>query len=199
MTSKPVKKYRGHYNLAGERFGKLIVIEKLNRRYISPGGKKHILWKCKCDCGEETTLTTNVLCMNRTRSCGCMFLTEEGIKRRANGNIKERAGAVELFGSYKRNAKKRNHKFELTLEECEILFTGKCHYCNVEPSMVMLKSAIPYTYNGIDRKDNTLGYTKENSLSCCKVCNRAKVDLPYDVFLSKVEDIYNYRIKNAKK
>lgn len=33
-----------------------------------------------------------------------------------------------------------------------------------------------YFYNGIDRLDNTKGYTPENSVACCKHCNSLKGD-----------------------
>jgi hypothetical protein len=31
-----------------------------------------------------------------------------------------------------------------------------------------------YTYNGIDRVDNSKGYTPENTVPCCKICNKIK-------------------------
>jgi hypothetical protein len=37
--------------------------------------------------------------------------------------------------------------------------------------------------NGIDRADNALGYTVENSVSCCKICNIAKRDLTIEEFI----------------
>lgn len=49
-------------DLSGQRFGRLQVIQKL----------ENSRWLCKCDCGNETTTTTNSLRRGETRSCGCL-------------------------------------------------------------------------------------------------------------------------------
>ena len=58
------------YNLVGERFGKLTVIEFAG---VKKYGKKNArMWKCKCDCGNETTVIQHNLLCGNTQSCGCM-------------------------------------------------------------------------------------------------------------------------------
>lgn len=52
-------------DLTGQRFSKLVVIAKDDTR------KGITYWKCKCDCGNETTVTSQHLRGNRTKSCGC--------------------------------------------------------------------------------------------------------------------------------
>ena len=54
-------------DLTGQRFGKLVVIERA-------GSNKHkcCVWKCKCDCGNITYTTTQYLKKGDTRSCGCI-------------------------------------------------------------------------------------------------------------------------------
>ena len=47
--------------------GRLTVVE-----YVG-ANKGHSLWKCKCDCGNETVTTTMHLRSNQTRSCGCLL------------------------------------------------------------------------------------------------------------------------------
>ena len=42
----------------------------------------------------------------------------------------------------------------------KILFKSNCFYCGLLNSNVL---------NGIDRKDNNLPYTYENSVSCCNI------------------------------
>mgnify|MGYP007003809897 CR=1 FL=1 len=54
-------------NLIGEKFGRLEVISEAGR---SKQGRR--LWKCKCTCGNETILNTNVLISGTTKSCGCL-------------------------------------------------------------------------------------------------------------------------------
>ena len=55
-------------NLLGQKFGKLTVIEKTEKR--SSGG--NIIWKCKCDCGNIVEVPSNHLKNNETLSCGCL-------------------------------------------------------------------------------------------------------------------------------
>lgn len=55
-------------NLTGLKFGRLTVIEKLARRDKS----NSIVWKCRCECGNYTTLPTKRLISGDTKSCGCL-------------------------------------------------------------------------------------------------------------------------------
>lgn len=78
------------------------------------------------------------------------------------------------FSHYKTSAKRRNHEFNLTFEEFSEIVNNSCHYCGSRYDI----------HNGIDRKDNTKGYIKDNCLPCCKYCNIAKRDRTYDDFIS---------------
>ena len=54
-------------NLTGQRFGRLVVIE---RSANSKSGKAK--WRCKCDCGNETIVFSTSLVRGLTHSCGCL-------------------------------------------------------------------------------------------------------------------------------
>ena len=54
-------------NLIGQRFGKLVVIERAGS--TSDG---HAKWKCKCDCGNFTEVRGDSLRNGSISSCGCM-------------------------------------------------------------------------------------------------------------------------------
>ena len=54
-------------DLRSHRFGRLVVIKCLGKNV----DRSHILWKCKCDCGNEIITTTNSLNSGNTSSCGC--------------------------------------------------------------------------------------------------------------------------------
>jgi hypothetical protein len=53
-------------DLTGQRFDRLLVTE---RSYVDKNGK--IMWKCKCDCGNELTVMGQSLRHKHTVSCGC--------------------------------------------------------------------------------------------------------------------------------
>ena len=44
--------------------------------------------------------------------------------------------------------------------------------------------------NGVDRIDNTVGYTVENCKACCKECNHMKNNFALDVLMGKIERIH---------
>lgn len=58
-------------DLTGQRFGRLVVIADngTKRRKV---GDLIRTWLCKCDCGNETVVTTDKLKSGHTTSCGCM-------------------------------------------------------------------------------------------------------------------------------
>jgi hypothetical protein len=61
-------------SLIGNTYGRLTVVEEAGRK----GTQK--LWKCICECGNETYLTSHILASGHTNSCGC--LRSEKVSRR---------------------------------------------------------------------------------------------------------------------
>lgn len=53
-------------DLLGQRFGRLTVIEETDKRVNGS-----VLWKCRCDCGNETLVRSNHLRRGGVLSCGC--------------------------------------------------------------------------------------------------------------------------------
>lgn len=64
-------------------------------------------------------------------------------------------------------SRRRGLEFTLTFEQYAELITKSCHYC---------EGPLPQTAYGLDRVNNTRGYTIENVVPCCKECNRLKGD-----------------------
>jgi hypothetical protein len=165
-------------NLANQKINFFTVIEFIEK-------KKR--WKCKCICGMEKFYTTYVLTSGRAKSCGCQYRYK--LKRLPNDiGIKRR-----IFNSYKQNAKKRDIQFNLNEEDFFNLINKNCAYCEGKPSTryKFTKYANDFKYNGIDRKDNNLGYSIENCASCCEICNRAKSDLTLKEWKEWLERITN--------
>lgn len=59
-------------NIAGQRFGKLTVIEKANRPN-KPKSENHVWWKCLCDCGNVHIVRGSNLIRGNVQSCGCLI------------------------------------------------------------------------------------------------------------------------------
>lgn len=64
---------RVQLNLLGQRFGKLLVIEKTKEK----DNHGNCYWKCKCDCGNEIVVTATSLNTGNTQSCGCLCSSNE--------------------------------------------------------------------------------------------------------------------------
>lgn len=71
--------------LAGKRFGRLVVIEREKDRI----SKHDVHWLCQCDCGEKTYVTTGHLTAGTVTSCGCLRKEQaiERFKKAAYDNI----------------------------------------------------------------------------------------------------------------
>ena len=54
-------------DLTGQRIGMLTVIEKTEER----AEKGSVLWRCRCDCGQQKLYSEDALVHGRTVSCGC--------------------------------------------------------------------------------------------------------------------------------
>ena len=62
-------------DLTGQRFGRLVVIER-----VGSTAKREATWKCLCDCGRTTISPGYNLRSGNTKSCGCLN-SDESAKR----------------------------------------------------------------------------------------------------------------------
>jgi hypothetical protein len=131
-------------------------------------------WFCVCICGNTASVFGFSLRNGESQSCGCLHMENlKAVITRPRGA----ASLTSLIGMYRRGAKHRGHDFLLADDECHSIFTRNCFYCGAAPVQVHAKSKKlngNFAHNGIDRADNLLGYTAENSVPCCSRCNIAK-------------------------
>jgi len=171
-------------NLIGQKFGKLTP----NERTLV---KNRWHYYCVCDCGKEIDHAINgsKLKNGSTKSCGCI---RKGLPKLKHRKRYGEAIRNSILLSYKHNARRKNNKFYLTDEEAFELFQTNCFYCGIPPSKITRKKRMygEYIHNGIDRKDNNLGYTKENSVACCKDCNFKKGNQDLNGFLEWIKKVY---------
>jgi hypothetical protein len=57
-------------DIAGMRFGKLLVIDQANPFYQRTGAKRAV-WRCRCDCGKTTVVRGTDLRAGKQKTCGC--------------------------------------------------------------------------------------------------------------------------------
>ena len=170
-------------DLIGRRFGRLWVKEEAGRLYNS------CAWKCICDCGVEKTIRSSHLLAGSVQSCGCF--NRDSI--RARFFPMRRASALKsVIHQYVMQSKGRKLEWKISIELAFRLFDGVCFYCGTEPAQSMRKWP-EVKYNGIDRFDNSIGYTAENVVSCCGKCNRMKNKHSYGDFMNHIRKIIDNR------
>jgi len=175
-------------DLTGQRFGRLVAQKSVKKEKSKD---RAYSWVCICDCGSTATVHTSHLSTGHTKSCGCAQL--EATRKAIGFSSRQRT-----LRDYKTKANTRGFSWNLSDEQFLLLTAGKCHYCGLNPSNCCAASKNgSFTYSGIDRVDNAMGYTLENTVSCCKVCNWAKRDRTQEEFLAWAERVVNYA-RNSK-
>jgi len=166
-------------DLVGKQFERLTV---LSRSEDSPWGE--VQWRVLCACGVEKVVPGSALRKGRTRSCGCLWAESRKVNRLLEPGVRARN---QIWANYIRSAQNRGLSWELTSEQFDVLTASPCHYCGVEPLKTYVVKSGKFTYNGIDRVKNSIGYTETNVVPCCHVCNRAKSDMSYEDFVMWVQ------------
>ncbi len=135
--------------------------------FVKPAkdGVNRTFFRCKCDCGTEKEIRSDHFVSNGVKSCGCLN------REVCHGKVLPNNEA--MFNDVLRSYKNRNIPFKLTKEEFRKYTKQNCHYCGSIPKKEKTHPHSPsvYTYNGLDRVDNTKGYENENIVSCCEHCN----------------------------
>lgn len=94
------------------------------------------------------------------------------------------------YTAYLKGARERNLEFNILFEQYELLVKNPCYYCGIIQER---------GFNGIDRKDSSIGYLFENCVSCCQMCNYMKGSLSVSVFINRIEHILTHQnIINGK-
>lgn len=105
-----------------------------------------------------------------------------------------------VFKQYKKSAKERNLSFELTKKQFKSLIEADCFYCGKKPQRRNRTSTChgEYYCNGIDRMNNSIGYTVENCVTCCSECNFGKGTMSKQDFLNWVKRVYEHTFSAEK-
>ena len=146
-------------DLTGQVFGRLTVISDTGKK---SGG--HMIWLCRCDCGQLTEVRDSDLKTSRTKSCGCLRKETMAAEFFIHGDSYRRGGMSRLYriwGDMKQrclNPKQQNYKY----------YGGKgIKVCpEWQNSYLAFKAwALANGYRDdltIDRIDNDGGYYPEN-------------------------------------
>lgn len=89
-------------DLTGQRFGMLVVLEQAGVSVNPNGSPGTALWRCKCDCGNETVVRSANLRRGITSSCGCLRRKNNEVApaKRSNDLIGLRVGKLTVLRRY---------------------------------------------------------------------------------------------------
>jgi len=173
-------------DLTGKKFGRLLVIKR-----VYPNKFKHPIWLCKCDCGNEKTVSGDNLRTGKTQSCGCLGKERRATATRLAYGLSNMRRTIK---QYKNSAKRRGWSWKLTEEQFKKITQENCFYCGAKPSNITKNKGYfgEYVYSGIDRVDNSKGYSMDNIVPCCKSCNSTKGIATQEEFKARIKRIYNH-------
>lgn len=158
----------------GDTFGRLTVIKQVES-VRKPSGSMMSKFLCRCNCGKELCVLGQNLRTGNTKSCGCL-VTDMRLAQKLPDN---RGVINQVILGYKRHARDRNLVWDLCYDDVKRIINEPCFYCGAEKTNTKITKNCKegYSYNGIDRVDNSKGYTIDNVVSCCKRCNTAKSNM----------------------
>lgn len=85
-----------------------------------------------------------------------------------------------FFKEYVTGASERGYSMELQYKDFNQMVLSQCYYCKFQKDGEVI---------GIDRIDNSKGYSKENCVPCCAICNRMKLIYHPTFFITKCKII----------
>lgn len=145
---------------------------------------RHPTSLCVCDCGRERVVRTTRLKLGLVTQCAACSRAEAAARGAETKRLPFSIGAPrESMGVYLANARRRGIGFELTEADVARLIFAPCTYCVAHPTPA----------GGIDRSDNSEGYTAANSVPCCAICNYAKRGMSASAFLEWAERIHAHQ------
>jgi len=122
--------------------------------------------------------------IQRCASCYEKQRVIENARERNRNYSEEKKGNLDKYLiSYIQSAKSRNIAFDITKEKFEELVSMACYYCGSFNEKEVI---------GVDRLNSTRGYTNENCVPCCKICNFMKGTLSKNTFITQAHKIATY-------
>lgn len=141
-------------NRIGQRYGKLVVLEKSKKKAI-----RCAFWKCRCDCGKEIILPSESLATGNTKSCGCGL---KAWRRSGICNSKHRmykTPEYSVWDAMKQRCRNKNHP-------CYHRYGGRgisvCKRWDDFENFLYDMGKRPHPKLSIERRDNDGNYEPSN-------------------------------------
>ena len=165
-------------NIAGQKFGKLTVLE-IDEQISAEKGR--VFWKCQCDCGKITSIYSSNLINGITKSCGCIRSSygEEQIEKILIENNINYCKEYTFSDLHTNNVPLR-FDFAIFNKQHQLIqlieYDGKQHY-------------IPIEKFGGEKAFNHMKLNDERKNKYCKEHNIKLVRIPYTNLDIKLKDL----------
>ncbi len=120
------------------------------------------------------------------------------------------ATLMSVMATIRSGGLRRGYVWQLNFEQFKTIATKNCFYCDIQPPLknkycsssgVLHEGHARHGYrqpaidrswvavHGLDRVDNEKGYTENNSVACCNICNKMKTILTIEEFFAHIARI----------
>lgn len=162
---KELASQRRKKDLTGKRFGKLIVLYDTDKRING-----HVLWHCRCDCGNYKDVLSRELINGDTNSCGCLYDLYKG-----EGHPMWNGGITSLLNKIRHS--KRNRKWIKQIFERD---NYTCQYCGQVGYELNAHHIKPFSHIIEENNITTLKeahacgelWLESNGMTLCGDCHR---------------------------
>lgn len=179
--------------MLGRVFGRLTV---KSRDFSAPRGP--LVYRCVCVCGGLKSTRGYSLRRGQVQSCGCIMHENAWDHPRKHASP-EAAAWLYNWNQYQRNIKFRNLTMDLSFEEFQAICRRPCSYCGAPPEQRPSQRGRSSIFaSGIDRVDNSKGYSPDNVVPCCTWCNRAKSSNTTEEFVMHCQKVANASVARHK-
>lgn len=160
-------------DITNQRFGKLIAISSTEKRATNG----NIIWKCVCDCGNETYVPISSLKRGHTTSCGCN--KEEYLKSIRLDIVGQKFGELTVKEEYYSENNKRRmmkclcscgNECICSISDLMTQHTMSCGCINKSKGEIYIETVLC---------DNNIDYITQKRFDGC----RNKRHLPFDFYL----------------
>lgn len=181
--------YRSKLQLVNQKFGYLLVLAKDSEK-TKQTKKTH--WYCKCDCGNYCSIIYGHLKTGNSKSCGC--------RRATNTRSGKWTGYKHITGSHwnniKKDAKKRDIKVEITIQEASDLLEKQNFKCALTGETLIMAATHKEYLQGLrtaslDRIDSNKDYSLDNIRWIHKEINLMKLDYNDEEFIKWCTKVSN--------
>jgi len=163
-----IAKYR-KYKIGDKKYNLTII------SYLDNSSDSHTQIKVNCDCGNTSNISTYHF--GKIKMCRKCFLSKQGTDHASYRGTKHITKTY--FSQIKLNAKKRNLKFNLCINDLDKLLEKQNFSCYLSGQTITVHDKTA----SLDRIDSSKGYTKDNIAWIHKDIQRMKSDFNIDYFI----------------